>query len=103
MDDHPTRPGNHTLVVQSSVELTAPDGTVRLIPQKGQDASIDVAVTAYGRWKRFLDTAEQWIRSPLGVIAALTALVVAIGGLIGAVRKARRGEGEAAPKPGGTG
>ena len=98
----PTEPGNHTLVVQSSVELAAADGSVRLIPQKGQDATIDVEVTAYGRWKRFLDQAEAWIRSPLGVIAALTALVVAVGGLIGAIRKARRGEGSP-PKPGGTG
>ena len=92
----PTQPGNHTLVVQSSVELATRDGTLRLIPQKGQDATIDVEVTAYGRWKRFLEQAEMWIRSPLGVIAALTALVVAIGGLIGAIRKARRGEGAAA-------
>ena len=94
----PTDPGNHTLVVQSSVELTASDGTPRYIPQRGQDARTTVEVTAYGRWKRFLTSAEEWVRSPIGLIAALTALAGAIGLLIGAIKRARRGEGPPAPK-----
>lgn len=89
----PTQPGNHTLVVQSSVELTAADGSARLIPQRAQDAAIAVEVTAYGRWMRFLDDAVAWVRSPLGLLAALTAFSGAVGLLVGAIRRARRGEG----------
>ena len=54
----PTTPGNHTLQVSSSVELTASDDSPRWIPQRGQDATIPVEVTAYGRWTRFLKQAE---------------------------------------------
>lgn len=95
----PTEPGNHTLLVQSSVELTASDGTARFVPQRAQDARIAVEVTAFGRWKRFLATAESWVRSPLGLLAALVALVGAIGALLAAIRKARRGEAPAPPPP----
>lgn len=89
----PTRPGSHTLQVNSSVALLASDGSPRMIPQRGQNAAIAVEVTAYGRWRRGLDTAERWATSPLGLLAALTTLAGAIGLLIGAVKRARRGEG----------
>lgn len=95
----PTTPGNHTLIVQSSVELTASDGSARHVPQLAQDAQIAVEVTTFGRWKRFLSTAEAWVRSPLGLLAALVALVGAIGALIGAIKKARKGEAPAAAAP----
>ena len=91
----PTAPGNHTLIVSTSVALSASDGTPRFAEQKSQLAPIAVEVTAYGRWKRFLVEAEAWVRSPLGLLAALTVLVGAIGLLIGAVRRARKGQGPA--------
>ena len=94
----PTKPGNFTLQVQSKVELTASDGSPRLIRQGYKNARIAVEVTPYGRWKRFLDAAERWVRSPLGLLAALTLLVGAIGTLIGAIKRARRGEGPAPPQ-----
>lgn len=93
----PTEPGdNFELSLTSGIELTTSDGKPRRIGQPGRSAEIDVKVTALGRWKRALAQAEEWIRSPLGVIAALTALAGAIGLLIGAIRRARRGEG---PEP----
>jgi hypothetical protein len=92
----PTEPGRHTLQVNTVVLVVASDGTTRPVPQIGKSARIEVEVTSYGRWKRFLDGAERWVRSPLGLLAALTALVGAIGLLIGAVRRMRKGDAPAA-------
>lgn len=94
----PTEPGTHTLQVNTIVLVVAADGSTRPVPQIGKSARIEVEVTPYGRWKRFLDGAERWVRSPLGLLAALTALVGAIGLLIGAIRRARKGESPAPTK-----
>lgn len=88
------------LQLTSGIEVRARDGSPRRIGQATRQAEIDVTVTPLGRWKKRMAEAEEWIRSPIGVIAALTALIGAIGLLVGAIRRARNGEG---PPPGNPG
>jgi hypothetical protein len=86
----PTEPGkDFELQLISGFEVRASDGSTRHIGNPVRKAEIEVKVTALGRAKRIFAAAEDWLRSPLGVIAALTALLAAFAGLRRAFRSAR--------------
>jgi hypothetical protein len=98
----PSEPAeDRKLQLTAGIEVRTRDGSPRRIGQAVREAEIDVTVTRLGQWKIWMSELEEWLRSPLGVIAALTALVGAIGLLIGAVRRARKGEGPPPADPKG--
>lgn len=86
-------PGNYTLNLASGVEVRTRSGEPRQLSQRAIDRRIEVSVTALGWFQRAMASAVSWLDSPLKAIGALTALLLAIGGLRAAFRKARRGEG----------
>ena len=82
----------YKLYLTSGIELEGADGEPRRIGQFSKTEEISVEVTTLGRFQDKMRAAEAWIRTPMGVIAALTALIVALGGLGVAWRRARKGE-----------
>lgn len=93
----PRAGGNgHKLFLRSGIELEGTDGQPRRIGRYAKTETIRVDVSMLGKVQDGLKQAESWARSPLGLIAALTALLLAIGGLIAAWRRARAGQNGAA-------
>ena len=88
-----TAPGRHQLTLRSGVEVRTRTGAPRPIGQRAVNRTITVAVTRVGSFERMMGQAERWFNSPVKAIGALTALLLAIAGLVAAVRKLRHGRG----------
>lgn len=84
---------NYKLYLRSGIEIEGPDGTPRRIGRYAKTEEIRVDVSTLGKFQDAMRLAEAWFRTPIGAIAGLTALLLAIGGLIGAARRAREGKG----------
>lgn len=89
----PTEQGDDfELRLRSGIEVTASDGSARRIGQPVRRAEIDVDVDGAGRVKDMFDRAAEWLKTPLGAIAALTTLLIALAGLRAAWKKLARGD-----------
>lgn len=84
-------PGTHRLNLRSGVEVRTRQDEPRRIGQRAVNRTITVAVTRIGWFERAMGQAERWFNSPVKAIGALTALVLAVVGLIAAIRKLRKG------------
>lgn len=93
----PSKPGeDYQLTLRSGIVVEASDGGLRKIGQPSRTARIDVEVTALGAVKRFFASAEEWLRSPIGALGALAALLIAFGGVRQAWKKMKSDEQPAA-------
>lgn len=87
-----TAPGRHQLNLRSGVEVRTREGKPRRIGQRAVNRTITVAVTRIGGVERGMKEAERWFNSPVKAIGALTALLLAVLGLVAAIRKLRGGK-----------
>lgn len=83
----PSEPGTSQLKLRSGIVVEASDGGLRKIGQPSRTATIEVDVTTLGAVKRFFATLEEFLRSPIGALGALAALLIAIGGVRRAWKK----------------
>lgn len=100
----PSEPGTSQIKLRSGIVVEASDGGLRKIGQPSRTANIEVDVTTLGAVKRFFATLEEFLRSPIGALGALAALLLAIGGVRRAWKKMKSDEEtptEPAPGPGG--
>lgn len=89
-----TEQGNDfELRLRSGIEVTASDGSTRRIGEPVRRAEIDVDVDGPGKVRDMFDRLAEWLGTPLGVIAALTTLLIALAGLRAAWKRFTRGEG----------
>lgn len=77
------------LTLVSGIELRASDRSTVREGMPAQTREIEVTVAPLHRWQRFWQDIEAFARAPEGAIVALTALLVAVLGLWGAIRKLR--------------
>ncbi len=82
------------LTLTSGIEVRNASGETRRIGHFSRSEDIDVTVSTAGRRDDLMSENESWIRSPLGVLAAITALVGAIAALIAALRALHRRDGK---------
>jgi hypothetical protein len=88
----------YKLYLKSGVELEGDDGKLRRLGNVSPAKEITVTVSALGRFQDGLAALTEWVKSPVGFITALTALLGVLGGLFAAWRKLRKG-GDDAPAP----
>ncbi|UIP06812.1 hypothetical protein LY632_14265 [Erythrobacter sp. SDW2] len=88
----PSEPGTSQLKLRSGIVVEASDGGLRKIGQPSRTANIEVDVTTLGAVKRFFASAEEWLKSPIGALGALAALLLAIGGVRRAWKKMKSDE-----------
>lgn len=94
----PTKAGTSLkLYLRSGIALEGADGKIRRIGRYATTKEIAVTVSPLGRFQDMLRAATDWLQSPMGIIAALTALLGAIAGLVAAYRKLRPGRPPKAP------
>jgi len=92
----PTKAGSSfKLYLRTGIALEGADGKIRRIGSYSATREIKVSVSALGRFQDFLQSLTAWIQSPMGILAALTALLGAVAALVAAYRKLRPGK---APK-----
>ena len=83
----PSEPGTSQLKLRSGIVVEASDGGLRKIGQPSRTATIEVDVTTLGAVKRFFASVEEWLKSPIGALGALAALLIAVGGVRRAWKK----------------
>jgi hypothetical protein len=94
----PTKAGpTFKLYLRTGIALEGSDGKIRRIGSYSATREIKVSVSTLGRFQDFLQTLTAWIQSPMGILAALTALLGAVAALVAAYRKLRPGKAPKAP------
>lgn len=87
------RGNDFELRLRSGIEVQASDGSARRIGQPVRRAEIDVDVDGPGKAKDMFDRLAEWLGTPLGAIAALTTLLIALAGVRAAWKRFARGDG----------